>query len=104
MDFLENLFENFGRKRQHRDNRQGDHDSHGHHDDRSYYDPYEDRHALPPNTGFVTCPKCSEKIASSCKFCPNCGSPSTISRLCSACKGEVPPQSKFCPACGGKVA
>jgi RNA polymerase subunit RPABC4/transcription elongation factor Spt4 len=104
MGFLEDLFENSGHKRHHRDNRDGHDNNHGSHDDRSYHDPHDVGYSLPPNNGFAACPSCSQKIASSYKFCPHCGSPSTLSRLCSACKAEVPPQSKFCPACGGKVA
>jgi RNA polymerase subunit RPABC4/transcription elongation factor Spt4 len=104
MDFLEGLFENFRRKRHRGGSHHGDHHGHGrNHDDHHDHDQYEDRHSFQPNNALVSCPKCSEKIPSSYRFCPNCGSPAKKSLLCSSCKKEIPPQSKFCPSCGDRV-
>jgi RNA polymerase subunit RPABC4/transcription elongation factor Spt4 len=99
MDFLEDIFKNFGHKRHHRDHHRGHH-----HDDHHEYNQRGDEHSCQPNRTLVSCPKCSENIPSSYTFCPNCGSPSMLkSSLCSSCKREIPLQAKFCPSCGGKV-
>jgi hypothetical protein len=104
MDFLEDLFENFRRKRHHGASNHGDHHGHGRqHDDYHDHDQYEERHSYQPINTPLSCPKCSEKIPSSYSFRPNCGSPLTMkSSLCSSCKKEIPPQSKFCPSCGNR--
>ena len=105
MDFLEDLFENFGRKRHHSDSRKGHHRGNSHQDEvHRDCDHYGDGHLSRPNNTFLSCPRCSQKITTSYNFCPNCGLPSTRSLLCSSCNKEVPPQSKFCPSCGAKAA
>jgi len=63
--------------------------------------------ASPIVTTLVICPKCSEKVPSSSKFCPGCGT-SLVSRsedaiTCSKCGKSIPADSKFCPECGSKT-
>ncbi len=56
----------------------------------------------------VICPKCSEKVSSSSKFCPACGvnlaPPSEGAMSCSKCGKSISMNSKFCPECGNKMA
>ena len=60
-----------------------------------------------PVTTLVICPKCSEKVPATSKFCPSCGtnlSPPTEGTLyCSKCNKAIPANSKFCPECGNKT-
>jgi membrane protease subunit (stomatin/prohibitin family) len=61
-----------------------------------------------PVTTLVICPKCSEKVPATSKFCSGCGtnftptSEGTVS--CSKCNKVIPANSKFCPECGNKTA
>jgi membrane protease subunit (stomatin/prohibitin family) len=60
-----------------------------------------------PITTLVICPKCSEKVPSSSKFCSGCGT-SLVSQSegtipCSKCGKPIPTNSKFCPECGNKT-
>jgi membrane protease subunit (stomatin/prohibitin family) len=61
-----------------------------------------------PITTLVICPKCSERVPSSSKFCPACGvslAPPTDGVIsCSKCGKSIPMNSKFCPECGNKMA
>jgi membrane protease subunit (stomatin/prohibitin family) len=61
-----------------------------------------------PAAALVICPKCSEKVPATSKFCPNCGTnltpPSDGAIACSKCGKSIPANSKFCPECGNKIA
>jgi membrane protease subunit (stomatin/prohibitin family) len=61
-----------------------------------------------PVTTLVICPKCSEKVPSTSKFCSGCGTnltpPSEGTVSCSNCNKAIPVNSKFCPECGNKTA
>jgi membrane protease subunit (stomatin/prohibitin family) len=60
-----------------------------------------------PVATLVICPKCSEKVPASSKFCLACGtslalaSEGTLS--CSKCGRSIPANSKFCPECGNSI-
>jgi membrane protease subunit (stomatin/prohibitin family) len=60
-----------------------------------------------PITTLVICPKCSEKVPSTSKFCPVCGiglaSPTEGAISCSKCGKSLPVNSKFCSECGNKM-
>jgi len=60
-----------------------------------------------PAAALVICPKCSEKVPATSKFCPNCGTsltpPSEGAISCSKCGKSIPANSKFCPECGNKI-
>jgi membrane protease subunit (stomatin/prohibitin family) len=64
--------------------------------------------AATPAATLVICPKCSEKVPVTSKFCPNCGAnlspPSQQSMTCPKCSKSIPANSKFCPECGEKIA
>jgi len=64
--------------------------------------------AAQPAATLVICPKCSEKVPATSKFCPNCGTtltpPSEGTIACSKCGKSIPANSKFCPECGNKTA
>jgi membrane protease subunit (stomatin/prohibitin family) len=61
-----------------------------------------------PAAALVICPKCSEKVPATSKFCPNCGTnltpPSQQAMTCPKCGKSIPANSKFCPECGEKLA
>jgi membrane protease subunit (stomatin/prohibitin family) len=61
-----------------------------------------------PVTTLVICPKCSEKVPATNKFCSGCGTnltpPSEGTISCSNCNKAIPATSKFCPECGNKTA
>ncbi len=61
-----------------------------------------------PAAALVICPKCSEKVPATSKFCPNCGTnltpPSHEAIPCPKCGKSIPATSKFCPECGNKIA
>jgi len=61
-----------------------------------------------PAAALVICPKCSEKVPATSKFCPNCGTnltpPSHEAIPCPNCGKSIPANSKFCPECGQKIA
>jgi membrane protease subunit (stomatin/prohibitin family) len=61
-----------------------------------------------PVTALVICPKCSEKVPATSKFCSGCGTtltpPSEGTVSCSKCNKAIPATSKFCPECGNKTA
>lgn len=61
-----------------------------------------------PAAALVICPKCSEKVPATSKFCPNCGTsltpPSEGAISCSKCGKSIPANSKFCPECGNQTA
>lgn len=61
-----------------------------------------------PAAALVICPKCSEKVPATSKFCPNCGTnlspPSKEAMPCPNCGKSIPANSKFCPECGQKIA
>lgn len=61
-----------------------------------------------PAAALVICPKCSEKVPATSKFCPNCGTnltpPSHEAIPCPKCGKSIPANSKFCPECGNKIA
>jgi hypothetical protein len=52
----------------------------------------------------VPCSNCGAAVASSAKFCPECGTPLKATVTCPSCSAEVPRASKFCPECGHKMA
>ncbi len=57
-------------------------------------------------TTLVICPKCSEKVPATSKFCPNCGTnlaPQEAKMACPKCGKSIPANSKFCPECGNKI-
>jgi membrane protease subunit (stomatin/prohibitin family) len=60
-----------------------------------------------PAAALVICPKCSEKVPVTSKFCPNCGThlvpPQEGAISCSKCGKSIPANSKFCPECGNKT-
>ncbi|MCL2134595.1 MAG: SPFH domain-containing protein [Candidatus Bathyarchaeota archaeon] len=60
-----------------------------------------------PVTTLVICPKCSEKVPATNKFCSNCGTnltpPSEGTKSCSKCNKTIPANSKFCPECGNNT-
>jgi len=60
-----------------------------------------------PVTTLVICPKCSEKVPATNKFCSTCGTnltpPSEGTISCSKCNKAIPANSKFCPECGNKT-
>jgi membrane protease subunit (stomatin/prohibitin family) len=60
-----------------------------------------------PAAALVICPKCSEKVPATSKFCPNCGTsltpPQEGAISCSKCGKSIPANSKFCPECGNKI-
>ncbi|MCW4000329.1 MAG: SPFH domain-containing protein [Candidatus Bathyarchaeota archaeon] len=60
-----------------------------------------------PVAALVICPKCSEKVPATSKFCPNCGTnltpPSQQAMTCPKCGKSIPANSKFCPECGQKI-
>jgi membrane protease subunit (stomatin/prohibitin family) len=64
--------------------------------------------ATSPVAALVICPKCSEKVPATSKFCPDCGTsfapPSEGVMSCSKCGKSIPANSKFCPECGNKIA
>ena len=57
--------------------------------------------AAPAAPATIKCPSCSAQIASTSKFCPECGA--QIKTFCSACGTKVAPGTKFCPECGGRI-
>jgi membrane protease subunit (stomatin/prohibitin family) len=61
-----------------------------------------------PVAALVICPKCSEKVPATSKFCPNCGTtltpPAQNTMACPKCGKSIPANSKFCPECGQKLA
>jgi len=61
-----------------------------------------------PVAALVICPKCSEKVPATSKFCPNCGTnltpPAQNTMNCPNCGKSIPANSKFCPECGHKIA
>ena len=61
-----------------------------------------------PAAALVICPKCSEKVPATSKFCPSCGTnltpPSHEAMPCPNCGKSIPANSKFCPECGHKIA
>jgi membrane protease subunit (stomatin/prohibitin family) len=61
-----------------------------------------------PAAALVICPKCSEKVPVTSKFCPNCGTnltpPAQQAMTCPKCGKSIPANSKFCPECGNKIA
>ena len=64
--------------------------------------------AAPTVTTLVICPKCSEKVPATNKFCSACGTnltpPPTGTTPCTNCNKTIPANSKFCPECGNKTA
>ena len=61
-----------------------------------------------PAAALVICPKCSEKVPATSKFCPNGGTnltpPAQNTMSCPNCGKSIPANSKFCPECGHKFA
>ncbi len=61
------------------------------------------------NTNEATkkCPSCGKQIGENLKFCPECGTDTTVStnkdNLCSSCGAVLPKNTKFCPECGRKL-
>ncbi len=70
--------------------------------------PQAQPQAAAPAATLVICPKCSEKVPATSKFCPNCGTnltpPTQQSMNCPKCGKSIPANSKFCPECGNKFA
>ncbi|MDR2708206.1 MAG: SPFH domain-containing protein [Nitrososphaerota archaeon] len=60
-----------------------------------------------PVAALVICPKCSEKVDASSKFCSGCGTslvpPSEGVITCSKCGKSISANSRFCPECGNKI-
>jgi membrane protease subunit (stomatin/prohibitin family) len=61
-----------------------------------------------PVAALVICPKCSEKVPATSKFCPNCGTslspPTQNTMTCPKCGKSIPANSKFCPECGQAIS
>lgn len=49
------------------------------------------------------CPKCSQMISTTAKFCPECGEKLPQTKFCSECGNKVDENAKFCPECGNKL-
>ena len=62
---------------------------------------------VAPAATLVICPKCSEKVPATSKFCPNCGTnlspPNQQAMTCPNCGKSIPTNNKFCPECGHKI-
>jgi uncharacterized OB-fold protein len=52
----------------------------------------------------VACQACGAKLASTARFCPECGTPTSAKKRCGGCGSEVEGSPRFCPECGQKVA
>jgi len=48
-----------------------------------------------------SCNNCGEKVADGVKFCPHCGTSTSL--RCGQCQHEVKPGQKFCLECGNKL-
>lgn len=53
----------------------------------------------------MKCINCNSEVAGGLKFCPNCGSPISISMpiVCSKCGAEIKEGEKFCTNCGSQI-
>lgn len=51
----------------------------------------------------ASCPQCGSPLATSAKFCPECGAKISASRHCIECGSKLTPGAKFCPECGSKA-
>jgi membrane protease subunit (stomatin/prohibitin family) len=61
-----------------------------------------------PVAALVICPKCSNRVPATSKFCPECGTPLTPPAAgainCPKCGKSIPATSKFCPECGQAIS
>lgn len=91
MDFLEDLFDIFEKKKKHKHGYQKDY-----HQEKHY--PAQ-KPAGPANF----CPQCGEKNKPGNKFCVACGEKIAQGPArCRRCQSTLPPEAKFCPECGEK--
>jgi hypothetical protein len=66
MDFLEDPFENLGRKRRHGGRHRQNHHGHGDHDgDRYDHYEYDEERTWTANMIMISCSNCSERIPTS---------------------------------------
>lgn len=72
----------------------GTHHQGGHHGTRTH-----DRGPSQPVTVSAICPGCHASIASSARFCPQCGS-AVLPKTCKHCNSSQPAGARFCGQCG----
>lgn len=70
----------------------------GHHGGRTH-----ERSTAPPAAVSAVCPGCYASIASSSRFCPQCGT-SVLPKTCRNCNASQPAGARFCGQCGQPVA
>ena len=51
----------------------------------------------------VACKSCGAKVQGS-KFCPECGTPTSVKTTCAGCGTSIEGSPKFCPECGKPTA
>jgi len=105
MDFLEDIFERFGRKKQYgRD----DHNEHVHHDD---HERHHDRHQWGgamsdartsghQEKGVQAGACCGATLPEQARFCPQCGTTVQRPSFCSKCGLQIQDGANFCHGCG----
>jgi ribosomal protein L40E len=110
MDFLEDLFDRGGRKRQnkggflqnedhHNDDHDDDHDHHQQYPANSYPQAPSNPTAFQPG---AVCRKCSTPTVQGAKFCHVCGAANEMIPNCASCGSKLPANALFCPQCGYK--
>jgi rRNA maturation endonuclease Nob1 len=99
MDFIEDLFD-FGGSRHGRRGRHGDHDQ----DDEHRGFEHDDHDGHSQGNRVSVCPRCSNRVPATSRFCSECGSLILEKRKCASCGVDLPANSKFCPSCGAKAA
>ena len=52
----------------------------------------------------AACRSCGSKVAAGAKFCPECGTPTSLKKSCMSCGAEADGSPKFCPECGERFA
>jgi len=51
----------------------------------------------------ASCPQCGVPLATTAKFCPECGAKLQIETKCVKCGAKLQPGTKFCSECGTKI-
>lgn len=70
-----------------------------HHRSSSHADRPHERRAYAASSVAAICPSCQASIASSSRFCPQCGNP-VLPRACRHCNASQPAGARFCGQCG----
>jgi RNA polymerase subunit RPABC4/transcription elongation factor Spt4 len=96
MDFLEDLLEGFGNRKQRGYGHQND--RHRDYDDDDRYDEPDVRRST------FFCADCGGQLQPGFKYCPYCSKLIVQNpNACKQCGSKLQEGSKFCPSCGDKV-